>query len=123
GAGLRSVNLYVIHFFDFIRSRSRHTGSKRDWSSDVCSSDLPRVLLPAFLDAQSDHADPIVIAREEWPSNASWIFPVAPCRFLPRSEEPRVGRGGVGQGGLEGGEGETYRDELVQRTWWTGGHS
>src|SRR5699024_11838867 len=25
----------------FFSSRSRHTRSKRDWSSDVCSSDLP----------------------------------------------------------------------------------
>src|SRR5207249_7788735 len=27
-------------FFFFFSSRSRHTRSKRDWSSDVCSSDL-----------------------------------------------------------------------------------
>src|SRR5699024_11825727 len=29
---------YVFFFFS---SRRRHTRSKRDWSSDVCSSDLP----------------------------------------------------------------------------------
>src|SRR6266704_5702894 len=29
-----------IMFF-FFSSRRRHTRSKRDWSSDVCSSDLP----------------------------------------------------------------------------------
>src|SRR5579885_3811461 len=37
---------YVIFFFFFVfffSSRRRHTRSKRDWSSDVCSSDL---LLP-----------------------------------------------------------------------------
>src|SRR5699024_11680610 len=27
----------------FFSSRRRHTRSKRDWSSDVCSSDLPRL--------------------------------------------------------------------------------
>src|SRR5699024_11490236 len=27
----------------FVSSRRRHTRSKRDWSSDVCSSDLPDV--------------------------------------------------------------------------------
>src|SRR6266513_4220228 len=27
--------------FFFFSSRRRHTRSKRDWSSDVCSSDLP----------------------------------------------------------------------------------
>src|SRR5699024_11413063 len=28
------------HIFFFFSSRRRHTRSKRDWSSDVCSSDL-----------------------------------------------------------------------------------
>src|SRR6266704_4019884 len=31
-------------FFFFFSSRRRHTRSKRDWSSDVCSSDLRRLL-------------------------------------------------------------------------------
>src|SRR5207249_9408005 len=31
--------LLLVFFFS---SRRRHTRSKRDWSSDVCSSDLPR---------------------------------------------------------------------------------
>src|SRR5699024_2210280 len=30
----------VVLFFFFFSSRRRHTRSKRDWSSDVCSSDL-----------------------------------------------------------------------------------
>src|SRR5207247_4765383 len=30
-------------FFFFFSSRRRHTRSTRDWSSDVCSSDLTRV--------------------------------------------------------------------------------
>src|SRR5438067_3335691 len=34
---LRSILYYVFFFFS---SRRRHTRSKRDWSSDVCSSDL-----------------------------------------------------------------------------------
>src|SRR5699024_11415378 len=34
-----SVVLFVFFFF-FFSSRRRHTRSKRDWSSDVCSSDL-----------------------------------------------------------------------------------
>src|SRR5699024_11669020 len=29
-----------FNFFFFFSSRRRHTRSKRDWSSDVCSSDL-----------------------------------------------------------------------------------
>src|SRR3989440_7527650 len=35
-----SVLLCRIFFF-FFSSRRRHTRSDRDWSSDVCSSDLP----------------------------------------------------------------------------------
>src|SRR5690606_40886560 len=31
-----------IHFFFFFSSRRRHTRFSRDWSSDVCSSDLGR---------------------------------------------------------------------------------
>src|SRR2546421_5989899 len=32
--------LYIFFFFFFFSSRRRHTRSDRDWSSDVCSSDL-----------------------------------------------------------------------------------
>src|SRR5699024_11882682 len=39
--------MLVIVFFVFT-SRRRHTRSKRDWSSDVCSSDLTGVLEKAF---------------------------------------------------------------------------
>src|SRR5438105_8781192 len=31
---------YLFFFFFFFSSRRRHTRSTRDWSSDVCSSDL-----------------------------------------------------------------------------------
>src|SRR5438067_9893029 len=32
--------IILLFFFFFFSSRRRHTRSKRDWSSDVCSSDL-----------------------------------------------------------------------------------
>src|SRR6266536_4261729 len=32
---------YLYRSFFFFSSRRRHTRSTRDWSSDVCSSDLP----------------------------------------------------------------------------------
>src|SRR5699024_12087564 len=34
------ISFIVCFFFFFFSSRRRHTRSKRDWSSDVCSSDL-----------------------------------------------------------------------------------
>src|SRR3712207_1799881 len=38
--GLVNFSTY-LHFFFFFSSRRRHTRYWRDWSSDVCSSDLP----------------------------------------------------------------------------------
>src|SRR5699024_11855888 len=35
--------IFILYFF-FFSSRRRHTRSKRDWSSDVCSSDLRRAV-------------------------------------------------------------------------------
>src|SRR5207249_9279403 len=44
--GKIAINRYRILFF-FFSSRRRHTRSKRDWSSDVCSSDLTFLSPPA----------------------------------------------------------------------------
>src|SRR5206468_9735871 len=41
GVIVLSIFIYfIISFFFFFSSRRRHTRSDRDWSSDVCSSDL-----------------------------------------------------------------------------------
>src|SRR6266513_4925911 len=40
------IEAYFFFFF-FFSSRRRHTRSKRDWSSDVCSSDL---IAPGLID-------------------------------------------------------------------------
>src|SRR5699024_10679576 len=39
---LMSVIMFIFFFFS---SRRRHTRSKRDWGSDVCSSDLPKGII------------------------------------------------------------------------------
>src|SRR5690606_39770951 len=49
-------------FFFFFSSRRRHTRFSRDWSSDVCSSDLDGplaavTLLDELLAAEPEHAD------------------------------------------------------------------
>src|SRR5437868_11112602 len=41
------MRLLFCVFFFFFSSRRRHTRSKRDWSSDVCSSDLSSALATA----------------------------------------------------------------------------
>src|SRR2546429_10031095 len=38
----------VFNFFFFFSSRRRHTRCSRDWSSDVCSSDLYHLLLHKY---------------------------------------------------------------------------
>src|SRR5687768_17730027 len=40
GAPRALPNLRDVHHFFFFSSRRRHTRCSRDWSSDVCSSDL-----------------------------------------------------------------------------------
>src|SRR2546422_9005699 len=46
-----SLSRYLVSFFFFFSSRRRHTRCSRDWSSDVCSSDLGgRVTLSARLE-------------------------------------------------------------------------
>src|SRR6266513_3807316 len=44
----------MLNLFFFFSSRRRHTRSKRDWSSDVCSSDLAEQR--AFADARGAQA-------------------------------------------------------------------
>src|SRR5690349_23697291 len=85
-----------FYFFFFFSSRRRHTRSLRDWSSDVCSSDLA-------LQAAPDH--PWVKEHPEWfttkpdgtiayaenpPKKYQDIYPI---NFdNDRSEERRVGK-------------------------------
>src|SRR5216683_7072767 len=45
----------MIFVFFFFSSRRRHTRSDRDWSSDVCSSDLAPLVTAVLL--RPDHAD------------------------------------------------------------------
>src|SRR5690606_40097497 len=53
------VSVVILSFFFFFSSRRRHTRFSRDWSSDVCSSDLDHLM-------EITH----VIRGEEWISSA-----------------------------------------------------
>src|SRR5438105_8366253 len=88
----------------FFSSRRRHTRSTRDWSSDVCSSDIPFywMLVTSF----KQNRDLYVGASDT--SHIPWIFNDAPTlehvklllgqtdfpRWVLRSEERRVGKEG-----------------------------
>src|SRR5699024_11498325 len=88
---LRSLGLLFYFFFS---SRRRHTRSKRDWSSDVCSSDLPRprdpgttaVLVYILGSLGRGGATPLKLALAGVATGA------ALTSFINRSEERRVGK-------------------------------
>src|SRR5205085_9116828 len=76
-------------FFFFFSSRRRHTRFDCDWSSDVCSSDLPDTLLP--VPAYSVSGCCGSRAREETVP-AGNVVKSAGVIGSPRSEERRVGK-------------------------------
>src|SRR5207249_5297779 len=82
-----------IFLFFFFSSRRRHTRSKRDWSSDVCSSDLahrPHRRQNEF--GTGSFLDMTVCTKTATSSThfASCAYP-SPY-LLSRSEERRVGK-------------------------------
>src|SRR5699024_12222370 len=82
------VPTVILRLFFFFSSRRRHTISKRDWSSDVCSSDLLQGLPPGWTDlpGASDSA------RYKALGNS---VPVPCVEYIMagiRSEERRVGK-------------------------------
>src|SRR2546429_1616385 len=57
-----SIIYRLVTFFFFFSSRRRHTRCSRDWSSDVCSSDLVATCVPrrnTTLVLDNPHARPI----------------------------------------------------------------
>src|SRR5690625_7420499 len=78
----------------FFSSRRRHTRWPRDWSSDVCSSDLAH--LGYFHDE--------LVKRRGWMSEEEYADLVALCQFLPGPASSQVGIGlGISRAGLPGG--------------------
>src|SRR5437868_12527054 len=89
--------MYLFFFFFFFSSRRRHTRSKRDWSSDVCSSDLVLVATEVAKPAPADdemlvkvHA--VSVNRSDWEGLTGKPFYARFGGLLKRSEERRVGK-------------------------------
>src|SRR5699024_12746290 len=72
----------------FFSSRRRHTRSKRDWSSDVCSSDLGS---PIFFYQLWAFIAPALESSEKWKTRGNTAF-ITTFFLLGRSEERRVGK-------------------------------
>src|SRR5699024_11666178 len=90
----------IVSLYFFFSSRRRHTRSKRDWSSDVCSSDLRK-------DARASPKNVYVyvligLALASFLCALAWnplsliLFRIVQGFFcgiiMPRSEERRVGK-------------------------------
>src|SRR5690606_40284532 len=94
-----------VDFFFFFSSRRRHTRFSRDWSSDVCSSDLfYEWALPQITNRTAEPPtawQPIETAPKGgkwvllwWPAVTDAPF-VGYCVLGERSEERRVGKGSI----------------------------
>src|SRR3712207_8304314 len=100
----------MLTLFFFFSSRRRHTRYWRDWSSDVCSSDLAQV--------------PLVVEERQQ-------LAVLPLQHLhPARRGDRGGRGGVGAHGdgvrqpvqVDGGRSEERRVGKECRSRWSPYH-
>src|SRR5260370_2023356 len=92
-----STRVFLLYFF--FSSRRRHTRFKCDWSSDVCSSDLPtqRVLGGHAPQPPVAHAlpkDSLSRTKSQWPhqQTVSIFRSKVPKAVTQRSEERRVGK-------------------------------
>src|SRR5699024_11955809 len=87
----------------FFSSRRRHTRSKRDWSSDVCSSDLVIYYLFYMADVKEKTNDRYLIpvengvfnikSRKLEPFNPDYVFTTKiSTRYVESPKNPEIGR-------------------------------
>src|SRR5438445_13762516 len=109
--------MYLVCFFFFFSSRRRHTRYWRDWSSDVCSSDLHRGSCPPpGRGSRVGSRRPRSTAHASSTASGPWNGRrTAPSACPPRSEERRVGKEGRSRGVAEESKKKERRGEL-----WTG---
>src|SRR5207247_4224818 len=83
------VLCFIAFFFS---SRRRHTRSTRDWSSDVCSSDLYVKAGERFLAGEPVYMTDLLTKRPDDLSNYPYLYPPLTLPLVERSEERRVGK-------------------------------
>src|SRR2546421_5245754 len=89
-----------LFFFFFFSSRRRHTRSDRDWSSDVCSSDLKAKAIHHVVQTAFERRQQIVASNARKRGDAiegvrelRLAYSINPLDLLLfRSEERRVGK-------------------------------
>src|SRR5262245_63905236 len=89
---------FCFMFFFFFSSRRRHTRCLSDWSSDVCSSDLQKLLAALALVVRSLHTPEKILGPVQKLAIKHVDYGVRPEHYtyvgnaLLRSEERRVGK-------------------------------
>src|SRR5438067_13059954 len=105
----------MVLIFFFFSSRRRHTRSKRDWSSDVCSSDLAADCTDAWLDrtrARGSVARRWNIRSEERRVGKECRSPWSPCHENEKSAD--LYRGENVDQGVDGAARDDRRVDGVQ---------
>src|SRR5207249_7220079 len=102
----------IVALLFFFSSRRRHTRSKRDWSSDVCSSDLDKTQRYWFVTfagyAINMLAVPALALAGQWPLAAGLVVAERTGRAIRKPVvEAKIGRAScrerVGSAEVEGG--------------------
>src|SRR3712207_8021165 len=95
---MECIFVYLSFLFFFFSSRRRHTRYWRDWSSDVCSSDLisinDRPFAGLALQPHTGAGWPIIFLLMGGTVRGIpiWALPLAGMVVVTRSEERRVGK-------------------------------
>src|SRR3546814_7335491 len=86
------VVLYVVYVFFFFKQKTAYEMRISDWSSDVCSSDLPGPPFPLQTGSAPAHAGTAARDPRSDLASAMWIVTLGQDRLRARSEERRVGK-------------------------------
>src|SRR5690554_7657118 len=86
------VFLFVFFFFFFFSSRRRHTRCGRDWSSDVCSSDLSLKALKASGGQESAKEQPAFKSGKTTVLLGFKILAVSAIKCTPANTIIQIGR-------------------------------
>src|SRR2546422_7756105 len=108
----------VCYFFFFFSSRRRHTRCSRDWSSDVCSSDLGPVDRKMIINALNSGAS-VFMADFEDANSPTWDNNVRGQRNLMDTADGTIALAG---GGPDGKRSEERRVGKEGRSRWAPYH-
>src|SRR5204863_934095 len=102
------VDLNVGSYFFFFSSRRRHTRSLRDWSSDVCSSDLA---------CHRDIDCAVLLRGRDAPNSSGTVYVTVAGRLLALAEIGKIGRASCRERGKMSRGGKSIKKKKEGRNW------